>query len=243
MGFTAFISDLHLSPGQPRLQELLLSFLSGPAREASALYILGDLFEYWVGDEALREPFNAAVAQGMKSLRAAGVPLYLMHGNRDFLLGRRFAAAAGAQLLQDPTVLNLYGTPTLLMHGDTLCTEDLAYQRFRRRARHALLQRLFLLQPYAWRLRWAGRARAMSEVAKQTKSMAIMDVAPLAVAAALREHACSRLIHGHTHRPARHSLLVDGRACERLVLADWHGAGHYLRCDASGCQPVELGAD
>jgi UDP-2,3-diacylglucosamine hydrolase len=164
------------------------------------------------------------------------VPLFFMHGNRDFLAAAGFEAASGARLVDDPQVLDLYGEPTLVMHGDTLCTDDLAYQQFRRMVRDPQWQQSFLALPVAARRQQAQAVRSRSEADKQTKTEAIMDVNPGAVDEAFRGHAYPRLIHGHTHRPAHHRLEVDGRPCERWVLQDWYLSGGYLQCDAAGCR-------
>jgi len=235
-----FVSDLHLTPDRPRANELFFDFASGAATRASALYILGDLFEYWVGDDDLKDPFNASIAEALAALSSKGIALYFMHGNRDVLIGRAFTARCGAQLLEDPTLLDLHGARTLLMHGDTLCTDDVEYQKFRAYAHDPGNQGRFLAQPLAERKKQMLGMRAESEKSKQDKTAEIMDVAPAAVETALRESGYPRLIHGHTHRPARHAHVVDGRACERWVLTDWYGRAGYLRCDASGCAPVVL---
>lgn len=241
MSHTLFTSDLHLSPQRPVIAEQFFRFLGNEAIHADALYILGDLFEYWIGDDDAGDAFNAQVIAGLKQLADTGVPLLLMHGNRDFLMGDDLAAACGATLMTDPTLTDLYGTRTLLMHGDTLCTDDVEYQKFRASVRNPAAQSQFLAQPLATRREQALRLRAGSEAAKQQKREAIMDVNPDAVAAALRAHDYPRLIHGHTHRPARHVHIVDGHECERWVLADWYQRGSYLRCDASGCKAVDAG--
>ena len=239
---TLFISDLHLCSGRPQSTRAFFGFLEREARGADALYILGDLFEYWVGDDDLDDPFNAEVVAALARLVAGGVPVYLMHGNRDFVIGAAFARASGVQLLPDPTVLDLYGHAVLLMHGDTLCTLDLEYQAFRREARsQAWIERL-LGQPLAERKAAVEALRRKSEQEKRIKAPEIMDVAPAEVEAQLRRHGYPRLIHGHTHRPARHLHIVDGHACERWVLADWYQGGSYLACDASGCRAVSLHA-
>ena len=240
MSFTAFISDLHLTPERPRINQIFFDFLRGPARAADALYILGDLFEYWAGDDDLTDPLNARVAGALAELASGGVPIMLMHGNRDFLLQNGFAHAAGVKPVADPVMVSLYGTPTLLMHGDTLCQDDHRYQAFRTRVRSALWQRLFLLQPLWLRRAEIERARRMSEHSKRTKPMAIMDVTPAAVEEAFRVSGCSRMIHGHTHRPALHLHAVQGRTCERWVLSDWYQHGHYLRVSPGGCEAVVL---
>jgi UDP-2,3-diacylglucosamine hydrolase len=230
------ISDLHLRPERPDLTAAFFGFLEGPARKAQALYILGDLFEYWAGDDCLAsDAFSAGVARALSELVAGGVPVYLMVGNRDFLLGPAFAHASGATLLPDPTLTELSGVPTLLLHGDSLCTDDAAYQAFRHLSRSPEWQAEFLSHPLAERLAIAEAYRRQSEAAKAGKTAEIMDVNPEAVAAALRTHGYPRLIHGHTHRPARHEQAVDGRNCERWVLPDWRDRAVWLECDTGGC--------
>jgi UDP-2,3-diacylglucosamine hydrolase len=240
MPHTLFISDLHLGAGTAQANTALLRFLREIAPGADALYVLGDLFEYWIGDDALGQPFEGGIARAFRALSDAGVRVYFMRGNRDFLVGARFARECGMTILEDPALVDLHGTPTLLMHGDTLCTDDVEYQRFRRKVRNPLVQRLFLALPHAMRGWIARNLRGKSAQAKQGKAMAIMDVAPATVESVLRRHGRPRLIHGHTHRPARHEHTVDGVACERWVLADWYEHGSYLRCDASGCSPQPL---
>ena len=241
MRHTLFISDLHLSPDTPAATDALTHFLRNTAPAADALYVLGDLFEYWIGDEGLEQPFAKSLAQAFRALADGGVPVYFMHGNRDFLLGKRFALASGMKLLTDPNVVDLYGTRTLLMHGDTLCSDDVEYQKFRVMVRDPAWQQAFLAKPLDERMRMAREVRGRSEQAKQVKDMTIMDVAPATVDNALRSHGYARLIHGHTHRPARHEHKVDGRDCERWVLADWYDHGSYLLCDANGCRAQALG--
>jgi UDP-2,3-diacylglucosamine hydrolase len=235
-----FISDLHLAPERPAASDALFGFLSQTAESAERLYVLGDLFEYWIGDEGLAHPFARQVAGAFARLAARGTALYFMHGNRDFLIGTGFAKAAGMTLLEDPTALDLYGRRTLLMHGDTLCTDDVDYQRFRALVRNPAWQAQFLAKPLEERLRMAQAMRGESEQAKQGKSMGIMDVSRATVEGVLRAHGYPRLIHGHTHRPARHEHVVDGHVCERLVLADWYEHASYLVCDASGCRPAMI---
>ena len=235
-----FISDLHLATERPRIVEQFFSFLSGPAREAEALYVLGDLFEYWIGDDNSEDPLNASVASGFAALARSGTAVSFMHGNRDLLVGREFAQRAGARLLEDPTLIDVQGTRTLLMHGDTLCTDDIEYLKFRAYARNPAQQQRFLAQPLAARRAEVEGLRARNIDAKLGKSAEIMDVNRQAVEQTLREHGYPRLIHGHTHRPSRHVHVVDGHTCERWVLADWYENGSYLRCDASGCSAVAL---
>lgn len=239
---TLFVSDLHLSPARPQLVAAFHVFTRGPACGARALYILGDLFDVWLGDDQLREPLAAGVAGALAELTAMGVRVHLQCGNRDFMLGERFAQACGATLLSDPVVHDLYGTPTLLMHGDLLCTDDIEYQRFRAYWRDPERRRRLLARPYFVRRIIAAILRFGSRRATAAKSEVIMDVNQDAVVAALREHGVTRLIHGHTHRPARHALSVDGRACERWVLADWYRVGSYLQADATGIEAHVLGA-
>lgn len=240
MPHTLFISDLHLSADHPAATAALLHFLQETAPAAEALYVLGDLFEYWIGDEALDQPFSHGVAEAFRSLSEHGVRLHFMHGNRDFLVGSRFAAESGMQLLTDPTMVDLYGTPTLLMHGDTLCSDDIEYQKFRAMVRDPAWQQTFLAQPLAQRIRMAQDMRNLSEQAKQAKAMQIVDVTPATVEQTLRAHGYPRLIHGHTHRPARHEHHIDGRVCERWVLADWYEQGSCLACDAEGCRTLAV---
>jgi UDP-2,3-diacylglucosamine hydrolase len=223
-----FISDLHLTDERPAANEQFIDFLEGKARAAEALYILGDFFEYWIGDDDLEEPFNAVMAGLLRRLTGGGVPLYLMHGNRDFLIGERFCAATGAQLLADPSVHDIQGVRTLLAHGDTLCTDDVDYQNWRRIARSPQWQREFLAKPRVERRSVIQGLREKSKAVVQAKSAEIMDVNDAAVARAMREHAVTRLVHGHTHRPGRHALTVEGYPAERWVLPDWYGRGGYL---------------
>lgn len=238
-GPVLFVSDLHLAPERPADTAAFHAFLAGPARGAAALYILGDLFEYWLGDDD-RSAFSDGVLDAIAALVRGGVPVYFLHGNRDFLLGRRAAARAGMTLLHDPTLVELFGVPTLLMHGDTLCTDDVAYQRFRAHVRRPWRIRLFLLLPLAARRRVGLALRGKSERAKQGKAPEVMDVNADAVAGALRTHGYPRLIHGHTHRPARHLHELEGQRCERFVLSDWYGRGAYLRVDATGVTEMRV---
>lgn len=223
-----FISDLHLTEERPAANEQFIDFLEGKARAADALYILGDLFEYWIGDDDLEEPFNAVMAGLLRGLTRASVPVYVMHGNRDFLMGERFCAATGAQLLADPTVHEIQGVKTLLVHGDTLCTDDADYQNWRRIARSDEWQREFLAKPRAERRSMILGLREKSKAVIQAKPAEIMDVSQAAVVEALRRHGVTRLVHGHTHRPGRHTHSVDGHPAERWVLPDWYGRGGYL---------------
>jgi UDP-2,3-diacylglucosamine hydrolase len=235
-----FISDLHLCTSRPDINQVFFDFLRGAAREAESLYILGDLFEYWAGDDDLSDPFNDSVARALAEFARSGPALRFMHGNRDFLLDGEFAKTCGGRLIDDPHSVNLFGAPTLLMHGDTMCTDDIDYQRFRAQVRAPAWQKDFLDLPLEQRKRQIEAVRQTSESEKTRKAPEIMDVNQSAVEAVLRQHAYPRLIHGHTHRPARHVHRVDGRTCERWVLADWYRSGSYLRCDERGCAPVQL---
>ena len=210
------------------------AFCAAPARAAAGLYVLGDLFDHWIGDDQLREPLAARVAASLRDLATSGVPVGLIVGNRDFLMGPRFAAAAGATLLPEQTVVDVAGTPTLLMHGDEMCTSDVAYQRFRAFTHDRRRQPYFLALPYVLRRGIGEWLRRRSRAATAVKPEAILDVEPSAVEAAFRAANVSRIIHGHTHRPAHHRLVVDGRACERWVLADWYDRGSCLEFDADG---------
>ncbi|MDR2032473.1 MAG: UDP-2,3-diacylglucosamine diphosphatase [Azoarcus sp.] len=225
-----FISDLHLSAGRPRTAAAFFDFLSGPARQAGSLFILGDLFEYWAGDDDLDAPFNQRVCAALRAVAVGGAALFFMTGNRDLLAGEGFARAAGARLLADPTPIRLGMRAVLLSHGDALCTDDHAYQTFRRQVRDPDWQAGFLAQPLAVRRSYIEDARAQSEIAKNNKPAAIMDVNAEAVAALLRAHGYPTLIHGHTHRPARHTHYIDGHCCERIVLADWDERPLWLAC-------------
>jgi len=240
MPHTLFISDLHLSADHPHSIAAFQRFVSTLAPQAEALYILGDLFEYWAGDDDRHDPFHAQVVSALRGLSRRGIKIHLMHGNRDLLMGDELAQAAGATLLDDPTLLELYGTPTLISHGDTLCTDDVEYQQFRAQVHDAKFQKNFLAQPLAARKAYIEQLRQHSTTAKQSKDSAIMDVNIDAVAALLREHNYPRLIHGHTHRPKRHEHVVDGRSCERWVLSDWDQQASALRCDAQGCRVVSF---
>ena len=241
MPHSLFVSDLHLCPSRPAINRLFFDFLRGPATEAEALYILGDLFEFWAGDDD-DTPFHRDVVSSLNALSARRIKLFLMHGNRDFLIGERFAAAAGLQILLDPTLLDLYGTPTVLLHGDTLCTDDVKYLAFRAKVRAPEFQQQFLAQPLAARKQIIAGLRTENAEEKQQKTEAIMDVAQVAVEAMFRAQNCPRMIHGHTHRPALHRLTVDGKSSERWVLADWYETGSYLYCDAAGCRSIALPA-
>ena len=235
MSHTLFISDLHLSEAEPHITQLLLNFLSDTAPQAEALYILGDLFEYWAGDDDRSTPFHQEIINAISTLSKQDTPVFIMHGNRDFLMGAEFAYACHATILADPTVIDLYGTPTLLTHGDALCTDDVQYQAFRQQVRQADWRNNFLAQPLSQRKAQIEQLRKMSEDQKQSKAMEIMDVNFDAVAELFRSNNYPRMIHGHTHRQKHHQHEVDEKKCDRWVLGDWHATGNALRCDAAGC--------
>lgn len=223
--YALFISDLHLSEAHPELTRLFLQFLETQAKTADALYILGDFFEMWLGDDD-DSPLIKNVAQALKQLTASGVPVYLMHGNRDFLIGERFLAATGCRLLPDPSVIDLYGVRALLMHGDTLCTGDKSYQRFRKIARNPYLQRFFLKLPLSIRRLIANRLRRQSA---QKDNCLISDTVSSTVMKIVKEKQVSLLIHGHTHRPEIQLILGDF-SFEKIVLSDWEKTGNALFC-------------
>lgn len=236
-----FVSDLHLAAERDEVTRTFLRFLAREAVAAGRLFVLGDLFDYWIGDDDAGTAHNAAVIAGFAQVARAGCGVFLMHGNRDFLLGEACAQAMGAQLIPDPLVVDVAGMRTLLAHGDAYCTEDAEYQRFRAMVRSPEWRNVFLAKPLAERRALAEGMRARSEATKRTKPVELMDVHGDAIVEAMRAAGCTRMIHGHTHRPARHALVVDGAPAERCVLADWHaGACSYLRCDAEGCRSVPL---
>jgi len=235
---TLFISDLHLDPSRPAIVAQFERFLSGVVPGAQALYILGDLFEYWVGDDGLALPFPRRMAERLRTA-SASVPTFFMHGNRDFLAAERFARETGAKLLDDPSVIDLYGTRTLLLHGDTLCTDDTRYQAFRAQVRNPAWQKATLALPIEERLVLANRMRTQSEGTKQATGMEIMDVSQDAVARAFAQCGCDLMIHGHTHRPGRHVHRVEGRERVRWVLPDWYESGGYLEASEAGLRAVD----
>ncbi len=234
MSRTLFISDLHLDASRPHITGALADFLRDNS-DCDALYILGDLFEAWVGDDD-DAPLCLEVAALLHAFSAAGPKLFIMVGNRDFLLGEDFCASTGATLLPDPTVIDLYGTPTLLMHGDSLCTRDEEYMAFRAQARDPRWQAQLLSQPLEERRALAARLRIMSSEANSNKAEDIMDVTPSEVDRVMAEADVTRLIHGHTHRPGRHSVAHG----ERVVLGDWTATGWYISATSKSLELIEF---
>ena len=235
---TLFISDLHLHESRPQVTRAFFHFLYSHAIHAEALYILGDFFDAWIGDDDDSELLQD-VASGLHKLSELGVAIYFMHGNRDFLLGKAYASKAGMSLIDDGTVIDLYGTPTLLMHGDTLCTGDTEYQQFRTMVRSPQWQQQILAQPLAARRALAAQLRAKSQSMNSLKADDIMDVSPTEVIAQMETARVTRLMHGHTHRPARHQLVVAGNPAERIVLGDWHDSGWCIKADQNSIDLIE----
>lgn len=232
---TLFVSDIHLDAAWPDVMAQFLAFLRQRAPGARALYILGDLFEVWIGDDD-PDPAKRDVLAALRQLTASGVPCFVMHGNRDFMLGERFCRDTGCRLLDDGTIVELDGERVLLMHGDALCTDDVSYQRLRRIVRNPLMRWIFRHLSLAQREALAARLRTGSRMHTGSTAPEIMDVNDAAVRQAFRTTRVRTLIHGHTHRPAVHRLGVDGTAVRRIVLGDWHAAGSVLEWNASGAE-------
>lgn len=237
-----FISDLHLSSARPEVTQAFFRFLDTTAKEATALYILGDFFDAWIGDDD-DTPEYQTIIQALREYQDKGTRLFFMHGNRDFLIGEDFAQRTGAELLSDPTVINLNQGPTLLMHGDSLCTRDTEYMNFRQMVRQPIWQAEVLKKPLDERKAIAAHLKATSQSMNSIKAEEIMDVTPEEVVKEMSKHNTQRLIHGHTHRPARHALSVNQQTAERIVLGDWHKNGWYLCADNNGIKlcsfPIE----
>ena len=232
---TLFISDLHLDDGRPESTDLFLRFLAEEAAGAEALYILGDLFEAWLGDD-VSTPMSEQVADGLARLSENDVPCYFMHGNRDFLIADEYAELAGMSLLPEEYVVDLYGRPTLLLHGDSLCTDDVAYQQVRALVRTRQWCDEFLAKSPAERVAFARESRQQSEQHKKAASVEIMDVNDAAVADAFGRHGVSHMIHGHTHRPAVHAISLATGPAQRIVLGDWYTQGSVLRVTPSSAE-------
>ncbi|KZR30439.1 UDP-2,3-diacylglucosamine diphosphatase [Enterobacter genomosp. S] len=234
---TLFIADLHLQTEEPAITAGFLRFLRGEAKGADALYILGDLFEAWIGDDD-PNPLHREMAAAIHALVDSGVPCYFIHGNRDFLIGQRYARESGMTLLPEEQVLDLYGRKVLIMHGDTLCTDDTGYQAFRAKVHTLWIQKVFLALPLFIRNRIAARMRAGSKAANSSKSMTIMDVNPQAVVNVMEKHRVQWLIHGHTHRPDVHSLIANGEPAHRVVLGAWHSEGSMVKVTPEGVELI-----
>ena len=234
---TLFIADLHLQTEEPAITAGFQRFLQGEPRHADALYILGDLFEAWIGDDD-PNPLHREIAIAIKALVDSGVPCFFVHGNRDFLLGKRYARDCGMTLLAEETVLDLYGRNILIMHGDTLCTDDTGYLAFRAKVHTPWIQTLFLALPLFIRSRIAAKMRAGSKAANSSKSMTIMDVNPQAVASVMAKHQVQWLIHGHTHRPYMHDLTVNDKPAHRVVLGAWHTEGSMIKVTPDGVELI-----
>lgn len=239
-----FISDLHLSPAQPAIIELLLAFLDHHVRPDDTLYILGDLFEIWLGDDAIADDYQPVIT-ALKQLTQRGNAVYFMHGNRDFLCGEDFAKQSGCTLLDDPTLIDHHGEKILLMHGDTLCTDDHAYQTFRSKVRNPPFIAAFLAKSIDERLAIVNDYRQQSREETSMKKETIMDVNAQAVSETLQHYHVSTLIHGHTHRAATHdALLKDGSTAQRIVLSDWsEQQGHVLILDGSSIKTEHFSLD
>ena len=227
------ISDLHLEEGRPDITRAFLGLLAGRARTAESLYILGDFFEAWIGDDAM-SPFQRSICQALRALSDSGTKVFLMHGNRDFMIGKAFCKAAGCTLLKDPSVVNFNGEPVLLMHGDSLCTRDEAYMRMRRYLRHPLTLWVLRHLPLSMRHKLARKLRSESRAQTRMKANDIVDVTPDEVVRVMAESGVQTLIHGHTHRPAVHDVQLDGTTAQRIVLGDWDREGWLLRIDEQG---------
>jgi len=236
------ISDLHLEEQRPDITRAFLRFLETRASGTEALYILGDFFEVWIGDDGMT-PYQHQIAAALRALSESGTRLYLMHGNRDFMIGQAFCKEAGCTLLSDPHIATLGGERVLLMHGDSLCTRDEGYMRLRRLLRNPLS--LFILHhlSLARRQKLAQKLRSTSREETRMKASDIVDVTPDEVIRAMRKHKVRTLIHGHTHRPATHSLQIDGQAARRIVLGDWDRQGWALQIDESGLHQAPFDLD
>ncbi len=240
---TLFISDLHLDPSRPAVLRAFFQFLQSQAINADALYILGDFFEVWIGDDDDSELAQSVIA-ALKHVTASGTAIFLMHGNRDFLMGTEFLDQSGCQMLEDPTVINLYGQAILLMHGDTLCTDDLDYMAFRAECRSEAWQSALLSQPLTERRILASRMRADSKEASSNKAADIMDVNPQEVRRVMQSNHVKLMVHGHTHRPAIHQVDLapagdSDSSAVRIVLGDWHATGWILRYQPDSSYTLE----
>ena len=232
---TLFISDLHLCPERPKITQVFLDFLAQRGRQAQALYILGDFFDAWIGDDAM-DDFALSIVQALRSLADTGVKIYLMPGNRDFLYGKVFSALSGVTLIADPTCIDLYGKPTLLVHGDSLCTEDKSFQVFRYLIRHPLLCKIFLGLSLNFRTRFAANLRHKSTDANKHKTAYLMDVSQQSVEKMMRRYQAIQLIHGHTHNPKVYDFNIDHHPARRIVLGAWENNGWVLNVEQESLQ-------
>ncbi|MCG7587186.1 UDP-2,3-diacylglucosamine diphosphatase [Photobacterium sp. OFAV2-7] len=232
---TLFISDLHLSAERTDITDCFLTFMKEEATGVDALYVLGDLFEMWIGDDD-DSPFHQQIKSAFRQLTESGVPCYFIHGNRDFLVGKRFSRETGVKLLPEHSVIDLYGTPTLILHGDTLCTLDEDYQRYRKKVHNRFIQWLFFRLPLSYRQKIGNKMRSNSSMTNQEKSQDVMDVTPDEVEKIMAQYQVTAMIHGHTHRPAVHRLSVGSQPASRTVLGDWYDHGSVLVCTPDGCQ-------
>jgi UDP-2,3-diacylglucosamine hydrolase len=230
---TLFISDLHLEENRPDITRQFLQLLHNCDSSVDALYILGDLFEAWIGDDD-DTPFHREIIHALNAATQKGLPIYFMYGNRDFLIGKKFLRETGCKLLADEEKISLYGTPVLLMHGDTLCTQDIPYLKARKKGRNRFLQFLFLALPLKTRKNFANKMRAKSAQHTQSAPAEIMDVTQNEVERIMQKHGVNILIHGHTHRPAFHPFSMHGSTATRIVLAAWHDRGSMLMWDQTG---------
>jgi len=236
---TLFISDLHLEAGRPEIGVQFLDFLSGEARDADTLYILGDLFEVWLGDDD-PNPYYAGMKAAIRELVDSGIPVFFMHGNRDFMIGDEFATDTGVTILQDPELIDLHGEKVLLSHGDALCTDDVEYQRFRAMTRNPEWQAMMLAKTIQERIAHALEARQGSVEHGKSLDDEITDVNQSAVEALIRKHGVDILLHGHTHRPAIHEVRLGDRTATRIVLGDWFEQGSVVRWNADGPRLEEM---
>ncbi|MDJ0760393.1 MAG: UDP-2,3-diacylglucosamine diphosphatase [Woeseiaceae bacterium] len=239
---TLFISDLHLEAERPEIGAQFIEFMNSEATSAEALYILGDLFESWVGDDDPNSHY-ADMKRAIRGLSDSGVPVYFMHGNRDFMIGQKFAEDTGVTLLDDPCPVELYGQSVLLAHGDAYCTDDVEYQQTRAVIRNPEWQQMMLKKPLEERLAIARAVRAESQARNAQLAEAIMDVNPAAIIDAIRTAGVDILLHGHTHRPAVHDVDLGDRGAKRIVLGDWYEQGSVVRWDENGFELCEIPRD
>ncbi|WP_091988782.1 UDP-2,3-diacylglucosamine diphosphatase [Pseudoalteromonas denitrificans] len=233
MNKTLFISDLHLTEARPDISKAFFDFLNTQVTEQlDALYILGDFFEVWVGDDYQTE-LTIKIANKLSAIKDSGIPIYFIHGNRDFLVSNRYAKLAGLILLPEKSIIDLYGTKTLILHGDEMCTQDIEYQKFRKKARGWWWPKLILAMPLWYRQSVAKKARERSKLSQRDKNPEILDVTDEAVIDTFKKYSTSLMIHGHTHRPKIHQHNIKGQTATRIVLGDWYTQGSYLEVTAN----------